>query len=103
MAAQLYWEKHIQAMRAAGFSNGTQLYVACGLLSYGNQLGWEQVAVSIARQGLGGEVRAKEHFLSAQELAGEWAELAWAALAVRLPLKVFSRAGGDAVPIPCAT
>ena len=69
-AVQLYWDRHIAAMRAAGFTNSTQLYVACGLLSYNNTLGWEQAAASILRQGLASEVHGKEQLLPQEELEG---------------------------------
>ncbi|GAB4814864.1 hypothetical protein N2152v2_001910 [Parachlorella kessleri] len=64
----IYWRLHIEAMQEAAFSNSTQLYVACGLLSYGAVVDWNRTTHSILSKGLASAVRSKEDFLSQEEL-----------------------------------
>jgi hypothetical protein len=46
---QAVWQSYVHAMRLAGFSNNTSVYVASGLLTYGAEHGNALLAASFVR------------------------------------------------------
>jgi hypothetical protein len=68
--AQVVWHGYIKTMTAVGMDNGTRLYVASGMLTYGASVDMDRTIGYLQHMGVCSEVHHKERYIPQEELEG---------------------------------